>query len=193
MHKIIVMLLLGSTVSALPLGTALAEEAYVAPVTEYVTGKVKPWLTDAVIISAIKAQNATNAKLSDADILALDKKWRAEVDGSNRATIDSVLNNALSKLLVEKKEKSEGAITEIFIMDAKGLNVGQSDITSDYWQGDEAKFKKSFGAGKNALFVDEVEKDESSQTLQSQASVTISDESGTPIGAVTIGINVDSL
>ncbi|UIK07055.1 hypothetical protein [Neorhizobium galegae] len=193
MHKIIAMLLLGSTVSALPLGTALAEEAHVAPVTEYVTGKVKPWLTDAVIISAIKAQNATNAKLSDADILVLDKKWRAEVDGSNRATIDSVLNNALSKLLVEKKEKSEGAITEIFIMDAKGLNVGQSDITSDYWQGDEAKFKKSFGAGKNALFVDEVEKDESSQTLQSQASVTISDESGTPIGAVTIGINVDSL
>jgi hypothetical protein len=193
MHKIIVMLLLGSTVSALSLGTAQAEEAHVAPVTEYVTVKVKPWLTDAVIISAIKAQNATNAKLSDADILALDKKWRAEVDSSSRATIDSVLNNALSKLLVEKKEKSEGAITEIFIMDAKGLNVGQSDITSDYWQGDEAKFKKSFGVGKNALFVDEVEKDESSQTLQSQASVTISDESGTPIGAVTIGINVDSL
>jgi hypothetical protein len=193
MHKIIVMLLLCSTVSALPLGTAQAEEAHVAPVTEYITAKVKPWLTDAVIISAIKAQNATNAKLSDADILALDKKWRAEVDSSSRATIDSVLNNALSKLLVEKKEKSEGAITEIFIMDAKGLNVGQSDITSDYWQGDEAKFKKSFGAGKNALFVDEVEKDESSQTLQSQASVTISDESGTPIGAVTIGINVDSL
>ena len=193
MHKIIVMLLLGSTVSALPLGTALAEEVHVAPVTEYVTGKVKPWLTDAVIISAIKAQNATNAKLSDADILALDKKWRAEVDSSNRATIDSVLNNALSKLLVEKKEKSGGAITEIFVMDAKGLNVGQSDITSDYWQGDEAKFKKSFGAGKNALFVDEVEKDESSQTLQSQASVTITDESGAPIGAVTIGINVDSL
>lgn len=193
MHKIIVMLLLGSTISALPLSTALAEEAHVAPVTEYVTAKVKPWLTDTVVISAIKAQNAANAKLSEADILALDKKWRAEVDSSSRATIDSVLNNALSKLLVEKKEKSEGAITEIFIMDAKGLNVGQSDITSDYWQGDEAKFKKSFGVGKNALFVDEVEKDESSQTLQSQASVTISDESGTPIGAVTIGINVDSL
>jgi hypothetical protein len=193
MHKIIIMLLLGSTVSTLPLGTALAEEAHVAPVTEYVTGKVKPWLTDTAVIAAIKAQNTANAKLSDADIQALDKKWRAEVDSSSRATIDGVLNNALSKLLVEKKEKSEGAITEIFIMDAKGLNVGQSDITSDYWQGDEAKFKKSFGAGKNALFVDEVEKDESSQTLQSQASVTISDESGTPIGAVTIGINVDSL
>lgn len=193
MHKTIITLLFGSATLALPFGTALAEEAHVAPVTEYVTGKIKPWLTDAAVISAIKAQNAANAKLSDADIQALDKKWRAEVDGSNRATIDGVLNNALSKFLVEKKEKSEGAITEIFVMDAKGLNVGQSDITSDYWQGDEAKFKKSFGAGKDALFVDEVEKDESSQTLQSQASVTISDESGTPIGAVTVGINVNSL
>ncbi|WP_105384680.1 hypothetical protein [Neorhizobium alkalisoli] len=193
MQKIILALVLGSTIAAAPVFSAQAEEAHVAPVTDYVTGKVKPWLSDPVVISAIKAQNAANAKLGEADILALDKKWRAEVDGSDHATIDGVLNNALSKFLLEKKEKSDGTITEIFVMDAKGLNVGQSDVTSDYWQGDEAKFKKSFGAGKEALFVDEVEKDESSQTLQSQASVTISDESGAPIGAVTVGINIDSL
>ncbi|MFY8101773.1 MAG: hypothetical protein ACOVOA_17645, partial [Allorhizobium sp.] len=64
---------------------------------------------------------------------------------------------------------------------------------SDYWQGDEDKFSKSFGAGKDAVFVDEVEKDESTQALQSQASVTISDETGAPIGAITIGVNMDAL
>ncbi|WP_117193820.1 hypothetical protein [Rhizobium terrae] len=193
MRRTIITLLLGTAALALPSGTALAEESHVAPMTEYVTGKIKPWLNDAVVISAIKAQNAANAKLSDADIQALDKKWRAEVDGSNRAMIDGVLGNALSKFLVEQKDKSGGTVTEMFVMDAKGLNVGQSDVTSDYWQGDEAKFKKSFGAGKDAVFIDGVEKDESSQTLQSQASVTISDEAGTPIGAITVGINVNSL
>jgi phosphopantothenoylcysteine synthetase/decarboxylase len=44
------------------------------------------------------------------------------------------------------------------------------------------------------VFVDEVEEDESTQALQSQASVTISDpETGEPIGAITVGINLDML
>jgi hypothetical protein len=45
-------------------------------------------------------------------------------------------------------------ITEMFVMDAKGLNVGQSDVTSDYWQGDEAKWQKTYGAGPGVVFVD---------------------------------------
>lgn len=172
---------------------AQAEEAHVAPVTDYVKSNVATWIKDPVIIAAIKAQNAKNAGLSAADIDALDKAWRAEVDGGDRKIIDEVLNNAVSKFLHEKQEASEGVISEVFVMDAKGLNVGQSDVTSDYWQGDEAKFQKSFGAGKDGFFVDEVEKDESTQALQSQASMTIVDESGAPIGAVTIGINLDAL
>ena len=35
--------------------------------------------------------------------------------------------------------------------DNKGLNVGQSDVTSDYWQGDEAKWKKSYKMGAGAV------------------------------------------
>ncbi|MBR0555862.1 hypothetical protein J5J10_09240 [Ciceribacter sp. L1K23] len=174
-------------------GLASAEEAHVAPVTAYVQENVVPWLSDPAVIAAIKAQNEKHAGLSAADIDALDKKWRAEVETSDRPMISEVLGNDLSKMLQEKQMGSEGTISELFVMDNKGLNVGQSDVTSDYWQGDEDKFNKSFGAGKDAIFVDAVEKDESTQALQSQASVTISDESGAPIGAITIGINMDAL
>jgi hypothetical protein len=174
-------------------GLAAAQEAHVAPVTAFVQEKVVPWLSDPVVIAAIKAQNEKNAGLAPADIEALDQKWRAEVEAADKPMITEVLGNELSKFLQEKQAGSEGAVAELFVMDAKGLNVGQSDVTSDYWQGDEDKFSKSFGAGKDAIFVDEVEKDESTQALQSQASVTISDESGTPIGAITIGVNMDAL
>ncbi|MCV3764255.1 hypothetical protein OCK01_01515 [Rhizobium sp. TRM95796] len=173
--------------------SARAEEAHVAPVTDYVKANVAPWIKDPVIVNAVNAQNAKNAGLAQADVDGLDKEWRAEVDGGDRKMIDEVLNNAVSKFLHEKQEASEGVISEIFVMDAKGLNVGQSDVTSDYWQGDEAKFEKSFGAGADGFFVDEAEKDESTQALQSQASMTIVDETGAPIGAVTIGINLDAL
>jgi hypothetical protein len=174
-------------------GLATAEEAHVAPVTAYIQESVVPWLNDPVVIAAIKAQNEKHAALSQADIDGLDQKWRAEVDAADKPMITEVLGNDLSKFLQEKQAGSNGVLSELFIMDSKGLNVGQSDVTSDYWQGDEDKFSKSFGAGKDAVFVDEVEKDESTQALQSQASVTISDESGTPIGAITIGVNMDAL
>jgi hypothetical protein len=174
-------------------GLASAEEAHVAPVTAFVQEKVVPWLSDPVVIAAIKAQNEKNAALAATDIEALDQKWRAEVESAEKPMIDEILGNDLSKFLQEKQAGSEGAFAELFVMDAKGLNVGQSDVTSDYWQGDEDKFTKSFGAGKDAIFVDAVEKDESTQALQSQASVTISDETGAPIGAITIGVNMDAL
>lgn len=172
--------------------TASAEDTHVAPIKDYVKSKVT-WINNPVLIAAIKAQNAKNAGLSEADIIALDKKWRAEVEAADKPTIKAVLDNEASKFLKEQQAASSGIISEVFIMDNKGLNVGQSEITSDYWQGDEAKFKKSFGVGKDAIFVDGVEKDESTQALQSQVSLTIVDDAGAPIGAVTIGINVDAL
>lgn len=171
----------------------MAEEPHVAPVTAFMQSGVAPWLKDPTIISAIKAQNAKNAGLTEADIIALDKKWRAEVDAADKPLINETLGNAVSKYLKDQQAASKGAIAEVFVMDNKGLNVGQSDVTSDYWQGDEAKFKKSFGAGKDAVFVDGVEKDESTQALQSQASMTIVDETGTPIGAITVGVNMDAI
>jgi hypothetical protein len=171
----------------------LAEEAHVAPVTEYVNANVKPWLSDPAIVDAIKAQNAANAALDQAGVDALDQKWRAEVEADSHPMIDAVLANAISTFLKGKQDGSGGTITEVFVTDAKGLNVGQSDVTSDYWQGDEDKFTKSFGAGPDALFVDAAEKDESTQMLQSQASLTIVDETGKPIGAITVGVNLDQL
>jgi hypothetical protein len=195
MKKSLANLLLGSAAIAMTVSTpALADEGHVAPVTEYVQTTVKPWIADPALIEAIKAQNAANANLGQDDVDALDKKWRDEIEGDNKMMINGVLDNALSKFLKSKQEEAGGLITEMFVMDAKGLNVGQSDVTSDYWQGDEAKFQKSFGAGPDAIFVDEAEKDESTQMLQSQASMTIKDpQSGEAIGAITVGVNLDAM
>lgn len=180
--------------SGMGLNPALAEEDYVAAARAYVQEHVLPVLTDAVVVEAINAQNAKFGGLQQADIDALDQKWRAEVEAADKPMIDEALASPLSKFLVEQREKSEGVITELFVTDSKGLNVGQSDPTSDYWQGDEAKWQKSFQAGPGAVFVDEIEKDESTQQLQTQVSATITDpKTGAAIGAITVGINVDGL
>lgn len=175
-------------------GVPAFAQDHVGPITEYFKANIEPWLSDPVVVKAINDQNAAHAGLSQADIDSLDKKWRAETEAGSHPMIDGVLGNPLSKFLVEKQAASGGMVTEIFVMDNKGLNVGQSGVTSDYWQGDEAKWQKSFGAGAGAIFIDEVEKDESTQTLQSQVSIAISDPATNEvIGAITLGIDVGGL
>ena len=153
---------------------------------ELLESKINAWLSNPMVIDAIKAQNEKHASLAQADIDGLDKQWRAD----DAALIDPVLNNELSKYLAGVVENGEGLYSEIFVMDNKGLNVGQSAKTSDYWQGDEAKWQETFSVGAGAIHLSEVEFDESTQTYQVQLSTSISD-GGTVIGAITIGIDAE--
>ncbi|RED51548.1 hypothetical protein [Aestuariispira insulae] len=180
--------------TALPISSVSAEEAYEQSIREVVEAKLRGVLSDSVVIEAIQEQNLRHQKLQLADIDRLDKEWRAQVDAAAKPLITEVLNKPVSDYLREVLISGKGLYTEIIVMDSKGLNVGASTITSDYWQGDEAKFTKTFVQGKDAMFVDAVEMDESTQTLQSQVSFTIVDPvSGQPVGAVTVGINMDEL
>ncbi|WP_211228880.1 hypothetical protein [Thalassobaculum salexigens] len=151
-------------------------------------------MSDPTVIEAVKAQNAETAGLSEAEIDALDKQWRAEAEAGSGPLIDKVLAGKLSAFLKEKKAASNGLYSEVFVMDAKGLNVGQSDVTSDYMQGDEDKWQKTYPVGPDAVFIDEVEFDDSSGQFQSQVNATVVDPAtGQAIGAITIGINVEKL
>ncbi|MGF1607838.1 MAG: hypothetical protein ACFCUQ_00470 [Kiloniellales bacterium] len=156
--------------------------------------KIKPWLSDPKVVEAIKAQNQKHVGLSEAEIDTLDKQWRAEAKAGGGPLIDEVMANALSSFLKSKKSEIGGLVTEMFVMDNLGLNVGQSDVTTDYMQGDEAKWQKTYPAGPGAVFVDDVEFDDSTESFQSQISVTIVDPAtGEPIGAITVGVNVEEL
>lgn len=155
---------------------------------------IEAWLASNEIVDAIKAQNTKHAKLNADTIDALDQKWRAEAKAGEGELVNSLLGNDLSRFLSAKKAAHDTTITEIFVMDNKGLNVGQSDVTSDYMQGDEAKWTQTFGTGGQAVFIDEVEFDDSTQSFQSQISATIIDPAtGQAIGAITIGLNVEDL
>lgn len=173
---------------------AQAAEDHIASIRSDVVPQVRAWLADPNVVSAVNDQNARHAGLGKGDIDRLDAQWRSETGASKRTLIDSVLGSPLSGYLSKVKTDGRGLYTEIFVMDNKGLNVGQSDVTSDYWQGDEDKWKKTYLAGESAVFIDEVEFDESTQTFQAQLSLPVVDpNSGETIGAVTVGVNVDML
>jgi hypothetical protein len=183
-------------IAALMLTTGVAtaqDNEFAEPLTALAQGEIKTIAANPVLVAAIVAQNAASAGYDQAKIDELDKQWRAEVDAASKPLIDATLANEASVYLAKVQEESGGKFTEIFATDAKGLNVAQSTVTSDYWQGDEDKFTKSFGAGADAVFLGEVEQDESTQTFQSQVSITVVDPTGAPIGSITFGVDLSTL
>ncbi|MFN3826091.1 MAG: PDC sensor domain-containing protein [Micavibrio sp.] len=159
-----------------------------AAAKELATSKIAAWLNTPTVVDAVKAQNEKHAALDEAGIKALDERWK----GGDASLVDPVLGNDLSTYLKKVVADGGGLYTEIFVMDNKGLNVGQSDKTSDYWQGDEDKWSKTFSVGADAVHISEVEFDESTQTYQVQLSLPVND-GGAPVGAVTIGLNAEML
>ena len=175
--------------------TGLAQaNPFESELTALANGKIAEIASSDVIIDAVKARNAEVAGYDQAKIDELDKAWRAQTDAADQPMIDAALDSDASGFLMDTQDASDGLFTEIFVMDAKGLNVGQSDVTSDYWQGDEAKWQQTYQVGPGAVHISDLEEDDSTQTVQSQVSVTVIDPAtGGAIGAVTFGVNVDKL
>lgn len=143
--------------------------------------------TDAAIVKAVKAQNGKGMALDQ--VKAQDEKWKKTpgVVDYMKALMESECGKHLRAI-----QKEKAYIAEIFVMDKLGANVAMTDKTSDYWQGDEAKFIESFKGGKGAVHISDVEFDDSAQTYVVQVSVPVKD-GNTVIGAITFGVDVDKV
>lgn len=180
-----------SAVSAEPL-----KPDHVREVGDYYRQHVESWINGPEIVAAIRNQNSHTAGMDEAAILIADEQWRAEVgsDDTNRPMVEEVMSRDISAYLKKQQRAADWMIVEIIVMDAKGLNVGLSTPTSDYWQGDEAKHVKTFQAASRELFIDDVEFEAEAGLLLSQVSQTVFDpETGEPIGAVTVSVNMNKL
>jgi len=162
-------------------------------ITDKVIQDVRGWLENAVVSLSISSQNKIRKGMSQDEIDAADKQWRAERESDDQPLVAGILTNPLSSYLTQVQAQSGGLFAEIFVMDAVGLNVGQSSITSDFWQGDEGKFQNTYPKGPDAVFIDEAEYNEGSDTWRSQLNMTLSNEERQPIGAVTIEVNLNEL
>ncbi|MEM9319947.1 MAG: hypothetical protein AAGA70_13230 [Pseudomonadota bacterium] len=172
---------------------ALADE-FEPALRAYLEDEVRGWAQSPVLLEALREMNVARAEYDQATIDSLDSAWRAEIGSGSTPTITPILENAAAEFLREQVASSGGRITEVFVMGAHGLNVAASGLTSDMWQGDEAKFTDTFSVGADAVHIGDIELDESTQRYQGQVSLTITDpETGEPIGAMTVGVDAESL
>lgn len=173
---------------------SVAPAANANDIPDAVVAELRSMMVSNVSLISLAAQNQRLAGLDQARIDALDKQWRAEAESDNQPLIAQLMGNPLSSYLIRKKAESNGLFAELFVFDAAGMNVGQSSVTSDYWQGDEDKYLKTFAVGPDAVFVDAIEYNDETRQRRRQVNFTIVDpETGESIGGATVEINVDEL
>ena len=144
-----------------------------------------PLCTDKELVAAVKAQNAKSMSLDQ--IKKIDEEW---INAEDELPIHKeLLNNACANRIKSIAEKL-GSISETFAMDNQGANVGQNALTSDYWQGDEAKWANSFNSGEGGVDIDEAKLDKSTNRIDQKVALPIIDESGNVIGAICFGVSL---
>ncbi len=137
---------------------------------------------DPELVGAVAAKNAEKETAQTME--RKDKEWTSRPDSPLRkALTSSPCAQRLRKLIAD-----DPMVVEAILMDGQGANVCISRGTTDYWQGDEPKWQKTFKAGQE-VFVDEPAFDESTQSHAVQLSVPVS-EGGHRIGALTLTLKV---
>lgn len=154
--------------------------------------ELRKLLEAAVIDISVTSQNDRRKGIGEDQITALDQQWRAETKADDQPLIAAALTSPASTYLTQVQARSVGLYAALFVMDQYGLNVGQSVPTSDYWQGDEAKFQKTYPVGPDAVFIDSPEFNQDIKAWIVQVNLTLSKD-GVPIGAATVDLNIDEL
>lgn len=166
-------------------------DGHEAKINAYIDSNIRAWLASEEIINTVDQQNIDHLGITSDEVYRLDQRWRKERLRGGGSLISSIMGNEFSAFLRGIKAASGGIITEIFVMDNVGLNVGQTNGTGDLMQGDEAKWQKTYPVSAYAVFIDAVEEEDGVNI--SQVSLTVARPNTARLGAITIGINVDAL
>jgi hypothetical protein len=137
---------------------------------------------DAALQAALTAKNATSETADQ--IQRKDREW---ISGARPELRRSATQGACADRLREMV-KDDTFVVEAFLMDARGALVCATGETSDYYQGDEAKWERTYQEGRR-VFVDEPALDASAGVYAIQLSVLVSTGSARA-GALTLTLKV---
>jgi len=150
------------------------------------------WQRAPGLVEALKTQNRHYADLAQQTLVQMDQAWQEAFREGAYGEVQSWLDQELSDRLRALAVDADGRITEVILTDLKGLNVAVSDMTSDYWQGDEAKFQRGLELSAGQLNFEPVEYDESTRRFQVHVSQPVRDpDTGELLGMLIVGVDVD--
>jgi hypothetical protein len=149
-------------------------------------------LADPAVLAALIASNQVSAHKSVPMILLEDKAYQEHRDDPAYPSVALVRGHPLSAALARFRAESQGALAEILLFDNAGIMVAADPLSSDLWQADEAKFSKTVPLGPDAIFIDGIAFDQSTNQFSVQVSFAVPGrEPGSVVGGLTVGLNIE--
>ena len=128
----------------------------------------------------------------DAEIARLDQAWK-DGDASVEVLVRRVNDNSVSVHLRAFVQQFPEEV-EVFVTDRQGLNVAMTDRTSDYLQADEGWWRNTYREGQGAVFISDVEFDDSTGMWALDIGVPVRDpQSAEVIGVLRGTVDVSSV
>jgi hypothetical protein len=137
---------------------------------------------DPELVKAIASKN-TAAESAD-DIRKRDQEWQKNVAYPLRRQL--ALNPCALRL--RQIVESDPLVSEAFLMDSRGALVCTTVDVSDYYQGDEPKWIKTYNEGK-FVYIDAPALDYTSNTVAIQLSMVVL-EGPRKVGALTLTLKI---
>ncbi len=147
-------------------------------------------MADPQLLAAIRAQNLALSAQTQTEIDLIDRQWIEERKNPNGALTAALLAAPASRHLQALIDGSGGVLTHAILMDGKGRNTAIAAPTTDYWQGDEAKYLDTAARASTEVDRGHVEIRHDGKGRACWLSRTIF-ENGKPIGALAVEVNLD--
>lgn len=126
------------------------------------------------------------------ETLNLDRKWQALAPTKPSELAERLLNLAISRALADWQDSHKGLVTETFITNEMGAITALSQLTSDFWQGDEEHFSATIGRRPEEIILSPLMYDPSARRFQLTASTPLyEDGTGKYAGAIAIGLDIE--
>ena len=137
---------------------------------------------DAALQAEVAAKNGS-AETPD-QIQRKDREWIA----GGRPELRRQMTQGACADRLREMVKGDSFVVEAFLMDAHGALVCATRETTDYFQGDEPKWERTYDEGRR-VFVDEPALDPSTGAYAIQMSVLVS-ANGAKAGALTLTLKI---
>jgi hypothetical protein len=166
------------------------QSAQLAQIAEYTASAVDAYvfrmILDAALLGRVpeiqRVAAAGNAQPFDAARASeLDKQWQTQ--GAATTARTGVLTSSASQFLADLV-KNDSVYREVLVTDRHGRLVAASNITSDYFQADEAWWVRAFDNGRGRVSVSDVRRDESARVYAFDIAVPVPGPSGSDVAGI---------
>jgi hypothetical protein len=166
------------------------ERVRLGQVAEYSAAAVDAYvfrrILDAALLGRVPEVRRTASAGNDvpydaAGVAEIDKEWQK--DQAAAAAKSGVLSTPASQFLADLV-KNDSVYREVLVTDRRGRLVAASNLTSDYFQADEAWWINAFDGGRGRVSVTDVRRDESAHVYAFEIAVPVTRPDDTELAGI---------